>query len=87
MQRIVPAVSAHGLQLKQSILFSLVGLLQPELRLPPLLQGLLLHLHRHHQPLVSQDSMSMVAVPLVNQCIIEHQSRAASGYRGSRYDA
>ena len=65
-QWIAPAVSAHGLQLKQSILFSLVGLLQPQLCLPPLLQRLLLHLYSNQPmaPVSGNQSTTMSDRPM-----------------------
>lgn len=46
--REVPAVFAYGVQVCQGSLLSLLSLLQPESRLPPLPQCLLLHLHQQH---------------------------------------
>ena len=45
--QMVPGVLAQGLQVGQGVLLSLVRLLQPEVRLLPLPQRLLLHLCQH----------------------------------------
>ena len=67
----LPAVLAHGAQVDQGVLLSLMSLLQPQLCLLPLPQGLLLHLHCHQTT-----TLEMLRLPSeINNPEVSHMPR------------